>query len=77
MGKYDESKNKVIDSETVSFEKSKITVGVYSYNEGENKLGISRIAIKDGEETFAKLGRMTKEEVEKVLPLIYELVKVM
>jgi hypothetical protein len=58
-------------SESVELEGTKITVGIFSYNDGESKLQISRERINsEGGATFAKLGRMTKEEVEKVVPLI-------
>lgn len=51
----------------------KLIVSVYSYNNGPKKLQISRNS-KDsqGEFKFAKLGRMTKEELNGILPLIQE-----
>ena len=60
-------------SKSIDFEKSKITVAVFSYNGGKAKLQLSR-ENKDaeGQATFAKLGRLTKEEVEKIMPLIEE-----
>jgi len=58
-------------SEGVDFEGSRITVGVFSYNEGLPKLQVSRERINaEGGTTFAKLGRMTKEEAEKVIPIM-------
>jgi len=58
-------------SESVDFEGSKIIVGVFSYNGGQSKLQISREKINaDGNSSFAKLGRMTKDEAEKVIPLM-------
>ena len=68
---FDKSLDKELFSETASFETTKIKVGVYSYNDGEKKLQISReSANQNGEWSFAKLGRMLKEEVEAVLPLL-------
>ena len=68
---FDPSLDKEIFAETVEFENTRIKVGVYSYNEGEKKLQISRENLTaGGEPRFAKLGRMTKEETESVLPLI-------
>ena len=56
-------------------DKQKLTVSVYSYNQGEKKLQISRENRNaSGELRFAKLGRMTKEEVDAILPLIQEAV---
>ena len=68
---FDKSLDKSLYSESVEFESSKITVGVFSYNEGTPKLQISREnSNAEGEYRFAKLGRMIKEEVLAVLPLI-------
>ena len=68
---FDRNLDKEIFSETISFETTKIKVGVYSYNEGEKKLQISRENMnQSGEWNFAKLGRMVKQEAEAVLPLI-------
>ena len=68
---FDKSLDKVLFSEVAEFETSKITVGVYSYNDGEKKLQLSRETRNmDGEFTFAKLGRMFKDEVEAVMPLM-------
>ena len=56
----------------------KIVVSVHSYNNGPKKLQITReLEGKEGGATFAKLGRLTKEETEGILPLIQEALKVM
>jgi len=48
-------------------------VSVYAYNKGQKKLQITREnKTREGEYRFTKLGRMTKEEVQAVLPLIQE-----
>jgi len=58
-------------SETIEFEGSNIIVGVFSYNENPLKMQISRERVNaEGKTSFAKLGRMTKEEVEKVIPVM-------
>jgi len=69
---FDKNLDKALFSETVSFETTKITVSVMSYNGGTPKLQISREDLNNstGEYTFSKLGRMFKEEVEAVVPLI-------
>jgi hypothetical protein len=57
--------------ETIEFDGSNIKVGVYSYNEGMPKMQLTRERINaEGQPSFAKLGRMTKEEVEKVVPVM-------
>lgn len=68
---FDKNLDKEIFAETASFETTKIKVGVYSYNDGEKKLQISRENMnQNGEWSFAKAGRMFKDEVEAILPLI-------
>jgi len=68
---FDKNLDKELFSETKEFETSKLKVGVYSYNDGEKKLQISReTRNQDGEWKFAKVGRMFKDEVEAVLPMM-------
>lgn len=69
---FDKNLDKALFSETVTFETTRITVSVMSYNGGAAKLQISREdrSQNTGEFTFSKLGRMFKEEVDAVLPLI-------
>ena len=76
FGKFDKSLDKEMFSETIKFETTRISVGVFSYNDGEKKLQISRENMnQDGEWSFAKLGRLFKDEVEKVIPLIQKALK--
>jgi hypothetical protein len=73
---YDNSLDKSLFSESIEFESSRITVGVFSYNNATPKLQISRENTEgDGNYKFAKLGRMTKEEAEKVMPLMQKALK--
>lgn len=68
---FDKNLDKELFSETKEFETSKLKVGVYSYNDGEKKLQISReTRNQDGEWKFAKVGRMFKDEVEAVIPIM-------
>ena len=54
-------------------EAGRIVVGIYSYNQGTKKLQITREAkTADGEFRFVRLGRMSKAEMEGILPLIQE-----
>ncbi len=68
---YDSNLDDQLFSESVDFEDTKISVSVYSYNNGPKKVQITR-ENKDtqGNFRFTKLGRMSKEEAEAVLPLI-------
>lgn len=71
MPGFDKSLDKELFSESLEFEKSRIAVSVFTYNNGTPKLQISReTKSAAGEYSFAKLGRMTKEEVEKIMPLM-------
>ncbi|HLC98597.1 MAG TPA: hypothetical protein VJC00_01170 [Candidatus Nanoarchaeia archaeon] len=74
---FDKNLDKALFSETVQFETTRITVGVFSYNEGTSKMQISRENLNQntGEYTFAKLGRMLKEEAEAVIPLMQKALK--
>lgn len=71
MAGFDKNLDKELFAESKEFARSRITVAVFAYNEGTPKLQISRENKNaSGELSFAKLGRMTKEEVEAILPLI-------
>ncbi len=75
---YDMSLDESLFSKTWEGDSGRLTVSVYSYNKGVKKLQVAREnRVGEGELRFAKLGRMTREEVEAVLPLIAEAVKVM
>ena len=75
---FDKNLDKELFSETKEFETSKIKVGVYSYNDGEKKLQISReTRNQDGEWKFAKVGRMFKDEVEAVIPIMQKALEYM
>ena len=70
---YDSSLDKRVFSKSLETESQRLTVSVYSYNQGPKKLQINREnKNKEGDFRFAKLGRMTKEEMKSILPLIQE-----
>lgn len=70
---YDSSLDEKLFIKEFETDDGKISVSIYSYNNGSKKLQISReIKDKEGNFTFAKLGRLTKGEVEGILPLIKE-----
>ncbi|MFH0701813.1 MAG: hypothetical protein V2A62_05250 [Candidatus Woesearchaeota archaeon] len=71
MPGFDKNLDKELFSASAEFERTKIVVGVYAYNGGTPKLQIGRENKNAaGELSFAKLGRMTKEEVEAIMPLV-------
>ena len=70
---YDGKLDKQVFTKFWENDNGKLTVSIYSYNNGPKKLQISRENRNaEGELTFAKLGRMTKEEAQAVLPYIQE-----
>ncbi|MCC6758233.1 MAG: hypothetical protein IT395_01225 [Candidatus Omnitrophica bacterium] len=73
---YDASLDKEVFKVTKEFGESRITVGVFSYNNGEKKLQISREnASEENQWRFAKLGRMNKKEAQEVAPLIMKAIE--
>ena len=76
FGKFDKGLDKEIFSETIQFETTRINVGIFSYNGGDKKMQISRENLsQNGEWSFAKLGRMFKDEAEKVIPAMEKALK--
>ncbi|MGE5308409.1 MAG: hypothetical protein ACM3OC_04945 [Deltaproteobacteria bacterium] len=73
---YDSSLDNQLFSKIIETDGGRITVSVYSYNNGPLKLQIVR-ENKDSEGNFrfAKLGRLSKEETEAVLPVMTEALK--
>ncbi len=75
---YDSSLDEKLFSKAWETESERLTVSVFSYNKGTKKLQISRENMgPQGEFRFAKMGRLSKEEVEAILPFIQEAVKSM
>jgi len=75
---YDNSLDAQLFSKSWENEGSKIVVSVCSYNNGVKKIQIVReIKDREGQFTFAKLGRLAKEEMLGILPLIQEALEIM
>jgi len=73
---YDKALDVESFKEIKEFENTKIAVGVYSYNGGDKKLQISRENKDRTEEwRFSKLGRMTKEEAQEIIPILMKAVE--
>lgn len=70
---YDSSLDEKVFAKSWESAASKLTVGVYSYNGGVKKVQISReTSNAEGRPGFAKLGRLTREELQGILPLLQE-----
>jgi hypothetical protein len=75
---YDKSLDVEQFKEVKEFEGSRVTVGVFSYNGGEKKLQLGREnQDASGEWRFSKLGRMTKDEVKAIVPVMTKAVESM
>ena len=70
---YDAKMDSQVFTKSWENDLSKISVSIYSYNNGPKKLQISREnKSEEGKTSFAKLGRLTKEEAKAILPYIQE-----
>lgn len=70
---YDASLDNEVFSKSHENDDGKVTVSIHSYNNGPKKLQIVREnRDPEGALRFAKLGRMTKEEAQAILPFIQE-----
>jgi hypothetical protein len=76
---YDASLDSETFKEVKEFESgSRITVGIFSYNGNAKKLQLTRENVsQEGEWRFAKLGRMTKEEAEAIVPIMVKAIGTM
>ncbi|RJP29635.1 MAG: hypothetical protein C4533_01195 [Candidatus Omnitrophota bacterium] len=75
---YDTSLDEQLFQKEWESENTKIVISVHSYNKGAKKLQVTReVKDKEGNFIYAKLGRMSKEEVEGIMPLIEEALKKM
>jgi hypothetical protein len=70
---YDSSLDEQLFTKACDTDNGRLSVSIYSYNNGQKKIQISRES-KDQQDNlkFAKLGRVSKSEMEALLPLIQE-----
>ncbi|MFC1631162.1 hypothetical protein ACFL1I_03070 [Candidatus Omnitrophota bacterium] len=70
---YDSTRDECLFTKAWETDSGRLSVSVHSYNQGPKKLQLAREnRSNEGELRFAKLGRLTKEEIESLLPLIQE-----
>jgi hypothetical protein len=75
---YNSSLDEQLFSKFWENDTGKIVVSVHSYNNGPKKLQIIReVKSREGQPNFAKLGRLSKDELEGILPLIQEALQAM
>lgn len=70
---YDASLDEKVFSKSWEGEGTRVSVSIHSYNKGTKKLQISRENYDaEGNPRFAKLGRLTKDELKAILPFLEE-----
>ena len=74
---YDASLDVVSFKEVLDFENTRVSVGVYSYNGAPKKLQITRENLIDGAWSFTKMGRLSKEEAQAVVPIMIKAIQTM
>lgn len=73
---YDKSVDVESFKEVREFDGTRITIGVYSYNNGPKKMQVVRENRNQTDEwRFAKLGRLTKEEIKDIIPVMMKAVE--
>ena len=73
MPGFDKNLDIELFSQEKEFDRTKLRVSVFSYNNGPKKLQISREnKNSNGEFSFTKMGRLSKTEMEGILPFIKE-----
>ncbi|MFA5068629.1 MAG: hypothetical protein WC487_00725 [Candidatus Omnitrophota bacterium] len=70
---YDSSLDQQLFTKSCETDNGRLSVSVYSYNNGPKKIQISRES-RDQQDNlkFAKLGRVSKSEMQCLLPIIQE-----
>ena len=73
MMPYDNSLDEQLFAKSEDTENGRLTVSIYSYNGGQKKIQISR-ETKDKQDNlkFAKLGRVSKDEMGSLMPILQE-----
>jgi hypothetical protein len=74
---YDATLDVATFKEVLSFETTRVTIGVFSYNGAPKKLQVTRENQIDGNWSFTKLGRLTKEEAQAVVPIMMKAIETM
>jgi len=75
---YDPKLDECVFSKSWGESDAKINVSVHSYNKGAKKLQLIREnQDSQGNVRFAKLGRLTKDEIEGILPILQEAIATM
>ncbi len=74
---YDATLDVATFKEVIEFPTTRVTVGVFSYNGAPKKLQLTRENMIDAQWNYTKLGRLTKEEAQAVMPIMVKAVETM
>lgn len=74
---YEKDKDKKLFEKEADFGKHSIVVAVYQYEDGEPKLQLNKKVFSESGSMFTKIGRLSIDELNQVLPLIEEAKKFM
>ena len=74
---YDASLDVATFKEVLDFQTTRVTVGIFSYNGAPKKLQITRENQIDGQWNFTKMGRLTKDEAQAVVPIMIKAIETM
>lgn len=77
MSFFDKSKDKEITKEEIDRGNYKLVVSLNSYDDGPIKLQISRINLTEDGERFTKVGRLNKDDVQQLIPVMQGLLSKM
>ena len=79
MPKYDSTKDKVIEEWNIQTSAAvMLVIGVYKYGDNNPKIGVTRKIVSEefNEGKWAKLGRMSKDEVKLLIPELQKAVDI-
>ena len=71
---YDQTKDEEITKEELERGHYKLIVSLHSYDGGQIKLQLGRVNFSEKGEQYAKLGRLSKEDLLQLLPVIEKMI---
>lgn len=77
MSFFDKSKDKEITKEEIDRGNYKLICSLHSYDNGPVKLQISRVNLTEEGERYTKLGRLNKDDVKQLIPVMEKLISKM
>ena len=72
---YDPTLDVETFKEVKEFDGTRIHIGVFSYNNNDKKLQVTRENESQGEWRFTKLGRLSKDEAKAIVPVMMKAIE--